>query len=100
MCCRAVLMNAPILILDEATSSLDSESELYIQDSLSGLVMGRTVIAAAHRLSTIRKMDRIMVVKDGRIIEDGGHDLLVGIENGVYQELWNLQSTGFAAASR
>lgn len=95
---RAVLMNAPILILDEATSSLDSESELYIQDSLSGLVMGRTVIAVAHRLSTIRKMDRIMVVKDGRIIEDGGHDLLVGIENGVYQELWNLQSTGFATA--
>ena len=95
---RAVLMNAPILILDEATSSLDSESELYIQDSLAGLVMGRTVIAVAHRLSTIRKMDRIMVVKDGRIIEDGGHDLLVGIENGVYQELWNLQSTGFATA--
>jgi len=95
---RAVLMNAPILILDEATSSLDSESELYIQDSLSGLVMGRTVIAVAHRLSTIRKMDRIMVVKDGRIIEDGGHELLVGIENGVYQELWNLQSTGFATA--
>src|SRR5262249_20886547 len=66
---RAVLMNAPILILDEATSSLDSESELYIQDSLSSLVMGRTVIAVAHRLSTIRKMDRIIVVKDGRIIE-------------------------------
>ena len=81
---RAVLMNAPILVLDEATSSLDSESELYIQDSLSGLVMGRTVIAVAHRLSTIRKMDRIVVVKDGRIIEDGGpHDLLLEIENRV-----------------
>ena len=95
---RAVLMNAPILVLDEATSSLDSESELYIQDSLSGLVMGRTVIAVAHRLSTIRKMDRIVVVKGGRIIEDGSHDLLLEIENGVYQELWNLQSTGFASA--
>jgi ABC-type multidrug transport system fused ATPase/permease subunit len=96
---RAMLMNAPILILDEATSSLDSESELYIQDSLSGLVMGRTVIAVAHRLSTIRKMDRIVVVKDGSIIEEGSHDLLVEIENGVYQELWNLQSTGFSSAA-
>jgi ATP-binding cassette subfamily B protein len=86
-------MNAPILVLDEATSSLDSESETYIQDSLSKLVIGRTVIAVAHRLSTIRKMDRIVVVKDGHIIEEGSHDLLVKIENGVYQRLWNLQST-------
>ena len=90
---RAILMNAPILVLDEATSSLDSESETYIQDSLSKLVIGRTVIAVAHRLSTIRKMDRIVVVKDGHIIEEGSHDLLVRIENGVYQRLWNLQST-------
>jgi len=90
---RAILMNAPILVLDEATSSLDSESETYIQDSLSKLVIGRTVIAVAHRLSTTRKMDRIVVVKDGHIIEEGSHDLLVKIENGVYQRLWNLQST-------
>ncbi len=96
---RAILMDAPILILDEATSSLDSESERYIQDSLASLVMGRTVIAVAHRLSTIRKMDRIIVVKDGRIVEEGSHDLLVEIENGLYQELWSLQSTDLLRAT-
>ena len=90
---RAILMDAPILVLDEATSSLDSESELYIQDSLAKLFVGRTVIAVAHRLSTIRKMDRIVVVKDGHIIEEGSHDLLIRLENGIYQRLWNLQST-------
>jgi len=90
---RAILMNAPILVLDEATSSLDSESEMYIQDSLAKLVEERTVIAVAHRLSTIRKMDRIVVVKEGHIVEEGSHDLLVKIENGLYQKLWSLQST-------
>jgi ATP-binding cassette subfamily B protein len=96
---RAILMDAPILVLDEATSSLDSESEMFIQDSLSRLVIGRTVIAVAHRLSTIHKMDRIVVVKDGQIIEQGSHDLLVKIDDGVYRELWNLQSTGFSPAA-
>ena len=90
---RAILMDAPILVLDEATSSLDSGSEVYTQDSLAKLVISRTVIAVAHRLSTIRKMDRIVVVKEGHIIEEGSHDLLVKIENGLYQRLWNLQST-------
>jgi ATP-binding cassette subfamily B protein len=96
---RAILMDAPILVLDEATSSLDSESEAYIQDSLARLVIGRTVIAVAHRLSTIRKMDRIVVVKDGHIIEEGSHDLLLKIENGHYQRLWNLQSTDLLSAA-
>jgi len=96
---RAILMDAPILVLDEATSSLDSESEVYIQDSLVRLVIGRTVIAVAHRLSTIRKMDRIVVVKDGHIIEEGSHDLLLKIENGLYQRLWNLQSTNLLSAA-
>lgn len=90
---RAILMDAPILVLDEATSSLDSESERFIQDSLSKLMVGRTVIAVAHRLSTIRKMDRIVVVKDGHIVEQGKHDLLVRTRNGHYRKLWNLQVT-------
>jgi ATP-binding cassette subfamily B protein len=90
---RAILMDAPILVLDEATSSLDSESEMFIQDSLSRLMVGRTVIAVAHRLSTIRKMDRIVVVIGGHIAEEGSHDLLVKIEHGTYRRLWDLQST-------
>lgn len=88
---RAILMNAPILVLDEATSSLDSESERYIQDSLAKLMVDRTVIAVAHRLSTIRKMDCIAVIDDGEILEVGNHNVLVMTEKGVYQRLWNLQ---------
>lgn len=89
---RAILMDAPILVLDEATSSLDSESEMYIQDSLSRLFVGRTVIAVAHRFSTIRKMDRIVVVNEGRIEEQGDHESLLKIEDGLYRRLWDLQS--------
>ena len=89
---RAILMNAPILVLDEATSSLDSESESLIQDSLSKLMKGRTVIAVAHRLSTIQKMDRIIVVEDGHITEEGGHAVLMKIQNGTYRKLWELQA--------
>jgi ATP-binding cassette, subfamily B, bacterial len=89
---RAILMDAPILVLDEATSSLDTESETYIQDALNQLMTGRTVFAVAHRLSTIRKMDRIIVIKNGEILEEGTHDNLLTIEDGTYQRLWNLQS--------
>ncbi|MCA9354686.1 MAG: ABC transporter ATP-binding protein, partial [Candidatus Kaiserbacteria bacterium] len=87
---RAMLKDAPILVLDEATSALDSESEVAIQKALENLMEGRTVIAIAHRLSTLRKMDRIIVMENGRIIEDGDHDSL-SHAGGVYERLWNHQ---------
>ena len=91
---RAVLRQAPILLLDEATSALDSESEAAIQHALVDLMRGRTVIAIAHRLSTLRAMDRIVVIEQGRIVEDGGHETLVR-QGGVYARLWNSQVSGF-----
>lgn len=91
---RAMLKDAPILILDEATSALDSESEVAIQKALEKLMEGRTVIAIAHRLSTLRKMDRIIVMEGGSIIEDGTHELLAEA-GGVYERLWKHQSGGF-----
>ncbi len=91
---RAMLKNAPILVLDEATSALDSESEVAIQKALENLMEGRTVIAIAHRLSTLRKMDRIIVMEGGQIIEDGNHEELVQ-NDGVYSRLWNHQAGGF-----
>ncbi|MBI1975125.1 MAG: ABC transporter ATP-binding protein [Parcubacteria group bacterium] len=94
---RARLKNAPILILDEATSSLDSESELYIQDALKKLMEGRTTIVISHRLSTIKQMDRIVVIEGGKIIEEGTHQKLLEIEQGVYQKLWEIQVGGFQA---
>jgi ATP-binding cassette subfamily B multidrug efflux pump len=93
---RAVLKDAPILILDEATSALDSEVEAAIQDSLEGLMAGKTVIAIAHRLSTIAAMDRLIVMDQGRIIEEGDHQTLLA-KGGVYAALWNRQSGGFLA---
>ena len=94
---RAILKNAPLLILDEATSSLDSHSEMLIQDALDVLMRGKTVIVIAHRLSTIRKMNRIVVLDKGVIVESGAHDELLAREGGLYQKLWALQAGGFLA---
>jgi len=93
---RVMLKNAPILILDEATSALDSEVEAAIQKTLYGMMEGKTVIAIAHRLSTIAQMDRIVVLDEGRVVEDGTHDQLLAA-GGLYADLWTRQSGGFLA---
>lgn len=93
---RVFLKNAPILVLDEATSALDSEVEAAIQESLFSLMQGKTVIAIAHRLSTLTQMDRLVVLDKGRIIETGTHGDLVS-KGGIYADLWNRQSGGFLA---
>jgi len=93
---RAILKDAPILVLDEATSSLDSESELLIQDALKHLIEGKTTISIAHRLSTIMQMDRIVVIKKGQIVEEGKHAELLKARQGVYQKLWQIQAGGFS----
>lgn len=87
---RAILKNAPILILDEATSALDSQSEAYIQKSLKKLMKGKTVIAIAHRLSTLREMDRLVVLQNAKIVEEGAHDELLQ-KRGVYYKFYQLQ---------
>ena len=92
---RAILKAAPILVLDEATSSLDSESESAIQTALHELMKGKTVIAIAHRLSTIREMDRVIVMDNGVVVEDGTHDELTHVEGGLYARLWAHQAGGF-----
>jgi len=91
---RVFLKDAPILILDEATSALDSEVEAAIQSSLDDLMEGKTVIAIAHRLSTIAQMDRLVVLDEGRIVEQGTHDELVAL-NGIYAHLWQRQTGSF-----
>lgn len=91
---RAILKNAPILVFDEATSALDSESEKHIQKSLSVLMKNKTVIAIAHRLSTLREMDRILVLDNGKIIEEGSHQALLR-KKGAYYKLYNMQADGF-----
>jgi len=95
---RAILKDAPILILDEATSSLDSESEALIQDALWTLMAGRTAIVIAHRLSTVRRMDSLVVVDGGRIVEQGTHENLLAL-GGIYASLWSHQSGGFLPAT-
>ncbi|OFW87758.1 MAG: hypothetical protein A3J37_08065 [Alphaproteobacteria bacterium RIFCSPHIGHO2_12_FULL_45_9] len=91
---RAILKNAPILILDEATSALDSDTERLIQSALDAAMEGRTTIVVAHRLSTLAHLDRIIVMKDGMIIEDGNLQSLIA-QNGHFAYLWNLQAGGF-----
>jgi len=91
---RAILKNAPILILDEATSALDSEIEASIQTALHRAMQGKTVIAIAHRLSTISTMDRIIVLEDGKIVEEGTHDSLLS-QDRLYSKFWKRQSGGF-----
>lgn len=91
---RAILKDAPILVLDEATSALDSEVEASIQTALEAVMEGKTVLAIAHRLSTIASMDRIVVLDEGRIVEEGTHDVLLA-KGGTYARFWDRQSGGF-----
>jgi ATP-binding cassette subfamily B protein len=90
---RALLRDAPILLLDEATSALDAESERLVQDALERLMQGRTTIVIAHRLATVRSADRIIVMNEGRIVEEGKHDVLVS-QKGLYARLAQLQFDG------
>jgi ATP-binding cassette subfamily B protein len=91
---RVVVKNAPILILDEATSSLDSITEQAIQETLDKVMQGKTVIVVAHRLSTIAHLDRILVFDQGAIVEDGSHQELLA-RQGAYYRLWSRQAGGF-----
>ena len=91
---RALLKNAPILILDEATSHLDTESEMLVQKALANLMEHRTVIVIAHRLSTIRRADKIVVIEKGVVLESGSHDELMKNNEGLYRYLTQLQIEG------
>src|SRR6185369_2561240 len=87
----ALLKNAPILVLDEATSALDAESELLVQEALTNLMMNRTSFVIAHRRSTIRRADAIVVLERGRIVEIGRHDELLARPNGSYAAMYEMQ---------
>ena len=91
---RAILADTPILVLDEATSAVDTQTEMLIQEALERLMHGRTAIVIAHRLSTIRKADQIVVLRDGRIVETGNHESLVNIPDGYYARLVRAQAVG------
>ncbi|WP_375459929.1 ABC transporter ATP-binding protein [uncultured Enterovirga sp.] len=92
---RAFLKNAPIIILDEATSALDTESEIQIQNSVMNQMKGRTVVAVAHRLSTLATFDRVIVIQDGRVVQDGPPGQLLA-EDGLYRRMWRLQARGLS----
>ena len=94
---RAILKDAPILVLDEATSALDSEVEAAIQTALHRVMQGKTVLAIAHRLSTLSEMDRIIVLDHGHIVESGTHEALLE-RGGLYARFWHRQSGGFIQA--
>ena len=89
---RAFLADAPILILDEATSSLDSESEVLIQQAMERLMVGRTTLVIAHRLSTVRALDRLLVFDRGKIVEEGSHEELIRLSGGIYRRLFERQA--------
>ncbi|HVR07633.1 MAG TPA: ATP-binding cassette domain-containing protein, partial [Thermoanaerobaculia bacterium] len=92
---RAILKDAPILVLDEATSAVDTETERAIQQNLRRITRGRTALVIAHRLSTLRHADRILVLTEGRVAEEGHHDELVA-RGGIYADLWHVQSGDLA----
>ena len=89
---RAFLADAPVLILDEATSSLDSESEVQIQQAMERLMDGRTTLVIAHRLSTVRALDRLLVFDKGKIVEEGDHQALIRLNDGIYRRLFERQA--------
>ena len=89
---RAILKNAPIVILDEATSALDSITEQKIKEAINRLIINKTTIIIAHRLSTLKEVNRILVFDEGEVIEDGSHDDLIKIPDGYYKKLWDSQN--------
>ena len=91
---RAVLKDAPLLILDEATSAVDNETEAALQRSITKVSQNRTTVIIAHRLSTIRNADRIIVLDNGKIVEDGNHEELVGL-NKIYSRMWAVQTGNY-----